>query len=307
MPIKKVTLIGATGNIGRPLLEALISDGSFDVTVVQRESSKSKPTVPSATVPVKTVDDGLTVASLRAAFEGEDAVVVSFPLKDLDAHINIAEAAAAAGVSRIIPADYGGCDSSSTRAQEEAPIFASKTAVRKRLQELTAADPKGVFSWTSLVTGNFFDWGLREKFLHMDLQARTADILDGSRLRTSTSTLARVADAVVRVLKRADDPRTRNRMLFVQSFCVTQLEILAALERATGSKWNVKHYDSEDFIKQYRAKVDAGDTDAMEDIVFALGVIDGDWEDREDFAMDLLGLENENLDEVVQRVVNSPE
>ena len=305
MPIKKVSLVGATGNVGRPILEALVSDGSFDVTVVQRESSKSKPVVSGTAVPVKAVDDGMTVASLRAAFEGQDAVVVAFPLKDLDAHLNISEAAAAAGVSRIIPADYGGCDSSSARAQEEIPLFASKTVVRKRIEELVAADPKGVFSYTSLVTGHFFDWGLRQNFLNMNLKTQTAEVLDGGNHRMSTSTLARIADAVVRVLHRADDPRTHNRMLFIQSFNVTQLDILAALERATGTKWKVNHHETEEFIKQHRAKVNAGDSEAIEDIVFALGVIDSNWEPREDFAMDLLELKNESLDEVVQKVVNS--
>jgi hypothetical protein len=34
--------------------------------------------------------------------------------------------------------------------------------------------------------------------------------------------------------------------------------------------------------------------------VFALGVVEGNWEDKEDFAMDLLGLQNEDLDQAVK-------
>lgn len=324
MAIKKVSIVGATGNLGSVLLEALVSSGSFDVTVVQRASSKAKPSVAGTAVPIKTVDDDLTLASLQAAFGGEDAVVVSFPLRDADAHIRIAEAAAAAGVSRVIPADYGSCDSGSARAQELVPLFKHKTAVRRRLQELSAASaeeegedekeggrPRGRFSWTSIVNGHFFDWGLRQNFLHFDLAARTADILDDGRARSSTATLARVAEAVVRVLRRAgeggeeEDDQTRNRVLFVQSFCVSQLDVLAALERATGAKWHVNHFDAEEFIREHKTKADAGDREAIEDLVFALGAIDGNWEEREGFAMDLLGLENEDLDEVVKKVVAS--
>ena len=302
MAIRKVSVIGATGNIGSVLLEALVSNGEFDVTVVQRQSSKSKPSVAGTAVSVKTVDDGMSTASLQEAFKGEDAVIVAFPLADLQAHIRIAEAAAAAGVSRIIPADYGGSDSSSARPQELVPLFKNKTIVRERIQELAAENPK--FSWTSIVNGAFFDWGLREKFLHFDLQAKTADILDGGKIRCSMSTLARTADAVVRVLQRADDERTCNRMLFVQSFCVTQLDVLEALKGATGSEWTVKHWDAEEFIKVHREKIPS-DPGAIEDVVFALGILDSNWEGRDDFAMDLLGLKDENLNDAVKQV-NSP-
>ncbi|RYP92157.1 hypothetical protein DL770_001738 [Monosporascus sp. CRB-9-2] len=303
MAIKKVSLVGATGNLGTVLLDRLVSSGLFGVTAVQRKSSRSKPFVAGTEVPIKTVDDDLSLASLQAAFEGEDAVVVAFPLKDGAAHIRIAEAAAAAGVSRVIPADYGSCDSSSAVAQELVPLFKRKTAVRQRLQELTAESPSETFSWTSIVCGHFFDWGLRENFLHFNLATRTADILDGGRMRSSTSTLARVAEAVVAVLR--DEEQTRNRVLFIQSFCVSQLDVLAALERATGAVWHVRHYDSEQFIREHKEKVDAGNTAAIEDLVFALGAIDGNWEGRDGFAMDLLGLRNEDLYDVVKRVVSS--
>ncbi|KAK7743387.1 hypothetical protein SLS62_010580 [Diatrype stigma] len=312
MAIKKVALIGATGNLGSVILEALVSSGSFEVTVVQRESSQSKPSVAGTAVPVKTVDNDLSLGSLQAAFAGQDAVVVSFPLRDPAAHLRIADAAAAAGVSRVIPADYGSCDSGSARAQELVPLFKHKTAVRERLQALSAAaegsgSSSSSFSWTSLVTGHFFDWGLRKDFLHFQLAARTADLLDGGAARSSTATLARIAEAVVRVLQRADDPRTRNRVLFVQSFCVSQLDVLRALERATGAEWRVANrYDSGEFIREHKAKADAGDKEAIEELVFAQGAIDGNWEGREGFAMELLGLDNEDLDEVVRRVVASP-
>ncbi|KAI0869194.1 NmrA-like family protein [Hypoxylon argillaceum] len=312
MTIKTVALFGANGNLGTVALQSLVSSGHFRVTVIKRESSPySLPpslSTPSAPVALRTVDDALSPASLRAALAGMDAVVVSIPLRDPAQHLRIADAAAAAGVRRVIPADYGSCDSDSPRAQALVPLFAHKAAVRARLQALSAtaaAAPGGDFSWTSLVVGHFFDWGLRENFLHFDLGARTAEILDHGRYRSSTATLARVGEAVVRILA-ADEEGTRNRVLFVQSFCVSQLDVLAALERATGgAKWEVRFVESEAFIADRKGKADAGDKDAVEDLVFALGALDGNWEGREGFAMDLLGLENEDLDEVVQRVVDS--
>ena len=69
--------------------------------------------------------------------------------------------------------------------------------------------------------------------------------------------------------------------------------------------WEVKFVESEAFIADRKAKADAGDRNAVEDLVFALGALDGNWEGREGFAMDLLGLKNEDFDEVVKRVVES--
>ncbi|GAP88818.2 hypothetical protein SAMD00023353_1600190 [Rosellinia necatrix] len=353
MTIKNVALFGANGNLGTVLLEALARTPEFHVTVIKRASSpytlppsllSSSPpptsTAAAAAVSVRTVDDALSTPSLEAALAGQDAVVVSIPLRDAAQHLRIADAAAAAGVRRLVPADYGSCDSASPRAQELVPLFARKTAVRERLQELSAAtaaaageEGKGEggeegigkgrdFSWTSIVCGHFFDWGLRRGFLHFDIAARRADVLDHGRYRSSTATLGRVAEAVVAVLRRAAAAaategeagegeekeqvadETRNRVLFVQSFCVSQLDVLAALERATGgAAWDVSRLESEAFIANRKAKADAGDAAAVEDLVFALGAIDGDWEGRDGFAMDLLGLENEDLDEVVGRVV----
>jgi nucleoside-diphosphate-sugar epimerase len=300
MAIKKVALVGANGNLGGPILKALVDSGLFEVTVLQRASSKSSPTS-DPSVRIVTIDDGMTTGSLQAALEGQDACIASFPLRDTEQHLRLVDAAAAAGVKRFVPADYGSCDSSSKQAQELVPLFLNKVRVRERCQEYAGKEGSD-FTWTSLVAGHFFDWGLRENFLHFDLQTKTADILDDGTYRSSTSTLARIADAVVKVLK--DEDVGRNKMLFMQSFCVSQLDVLASLEKATGEKWKVNWLKSDDFIKENKAKADAGDKDAIEHLVFALGALDGDWEKKDGFAMDVLGLQNQDLDEIVKEVVD---
>jgi hypothetical protein len=271
---------------------------------VKRESSSSAlPDTLANQVSVKTVDDALSLQSLKAALAGQDAVVVCIPLRDPEQHLRIADAAAAVGVRRLIPADYGSCDSSSRRVQELVPLFKHKTDVRERLQKHAATSSSG-FAWTSLVVGHFFDWGLRENFLHFDLRRRSALILDHGEYKSSTSTLPRVAEAIVGIL-RGDKEETKNKVLFVQSFCVSQLDVLAALEKATGGEWEKKYVDSGEFIAEKKEMADKGDKQAVEDLVFALGALDGNWEERGDFAMGMLGLEDEDLGEVVKRVVES--
>ncbi|KAI0017546.1 NmrA-like family protein [Xylariomycetidae sp. FL0641] len=309
MAIQTVALFGATGSLGSAILSALTSASpAFTVTVIQRSSSSSKAPTTHPGTRLATVDDELSLPSLQAALAGHDAVVVAFRSRDVAQQQRISEAAFAAGVRRVIPADYGSCDSASARAQELVPLFGRKTAVRERLQALSEqrareSNQAREFSWTSIVCGHFFDWGLREGFLHFDLKGKRADILDDGSMKSSTATLDRVALAVVRILQREE--QTRNRVLYIQSFCVSQLEVLRALERATGTQWQVTYHASETFIREHKAKADKGDADAIEDLVFALGAVDGNWETRDGFAMEMLGLENEDLDHVVTRTIES--
>lgn len=76
-----------------------------------------------------------------------------------------------------------------------------------------------------------------------------------------------------------------------------------------GAPWHIKHIDSKPYLAdaQQRLKSDdpQGVLDAIEDIVFVLGALDADWTRRDGFAMELLGLEDEKLDDVVQRVVSA--
>lgn len=299
MSIINVTLVGATGNLGSHILDALISDGSFTVTLLQRASSKSQPAHLDK-IRVLTISEDLLHDELTDRLRGQDALIVCYRPENAAAQIKFGKAAAAAGVKRLIPADFGSCDSNGERERELVKLFERKVQVRQSLQEL--AQQNESFTWTSLVTGHFFDWGLRENFLHFNLQTRRADIIDDGGAKSSQATLPQIAKATIRVLQRPEE--TKNRMLFIQSFCVSQNEVLASLEKAMGVTWEIDRYDSEDYIRQKKALADKGDAQAVEDLVFVLGAINGNWEERQDFAMETLGLENEDLDAVVQKVID---
>ncbi|KAF6819634.1 nmrA-like family protein [Colletotrichum musicola] len=271
MTIRTVAIVGANGTLGTQLLCSLLQAGTFDVTVIKRAGSASPP------------PPGARIATVDAEFSFEDP----------DAHLRLARAAAAAGVKLYIPADFGSVDAENPRARELVALYRHKLAVRELCQQL--AEAHGHFSWTGFVCGHFFEWGLREHLFHTDLAERTIEILDGGRHRASATTLRRVGEAVVRILNLHGSEAIRNRTLFLQSFCITQLELVRALEKACSAKWTVKDTDSETFIEERRAKADAGDFMAIEDLVFAIGTLHADWTGREDFAMDLLGFETRTL------------
>lgn len=305
--VKKVCLVGSNGTLGSVLLDGLIQAECFDVSILRRSNSSSSTETPPAALPFSTlsVSPDLTVDELAAALADQDAVIAAFPLKDVTQHLRLAEAAFRAGVRRYIPADFGSCDASDPQTQKHLRLYRDKTLVREKCEELAwRAEAEGApFSWTAIVCGHFFDFGIRSGLLHFDLATQTADILDGGNMKASASTLRRVAEATVRVLQKSSLAETRNQAVYVQSFCPTQLEIFASLERVTGSKWHTRELESNAYLELSKQRLQGGDREAVEDVVFVLGTVDADWTRKEGFAMDLLGFEDEKLDEVVAEVV----
>jgi putative NADH-flavin reductase len=300
MAIKKVTLVGANGKLGPAILHALLCVGTFTVTVLSRTSSKS--TYPPS-VHIARVSDDLPDDELVQVLRGQDAVVVVFAGSNSDLQIRLADVAARAGVQRFIPADFGSCDSSSARALELVPLYRAKQKVRQHLEQLASGSSQSSsrLSWTSLVCGHFFDYGLKSGLLLFDIEARKARILDGGEIKWSATTIETIATAVVRVLQKEDE--TKNRMLYIQSFCVTQNEVLRSLGRVMGQSWQVENVDSEEYIREARVRLDQRDPKAQENLVSALGIVDANWEGKDDFANSLLGLKTEDLDQVVRKVI----
>lgn len=297
MIYRNIAIIGANGHLGPTILKHLVAQPHFNVTVISRRSSKS--TYPSNIKVIRVADD-LPSDELINALKGHDALVVTTGGSLSALQMKLADACVAAGVRTFIPADFGSCDSSSPRALELVPLYKAKTKVREYLQTL-----EDKLSWTSLVCGHFFDYGLTTGLLHFDIKNRKARIFDGGEIRASAATLDRVASATVRVLE--CEVRTRNKMLYVQSFCVTQNQVLAAVEKVTGAKFEVEDAKSEVYIEKLKKELEENPSDgeATENMVGVVGIIDANWESRANFAMETLGLEEEDLEDVVRKALNA--
>ncbi|KAI9719176.1 MAG: hypothetical protein M1828_006269 [Chrysothrix sp. TS-e1954] len=294
---RRVAILGANGNLGASILKALLGTKTFEVTVLSRVSSQS---IYPDSVRVVRVSDDFPYHEIVTAFQGVDAVVVVCAGSNSELQIRLADAAVDAGVDTLIPPDFGSCDSNSPRALELVPLYRHKKAVREHLQRLSEHTR---LSWTSIVCGHFFDYGLRSGLLQFDLKKRQATIFDGGNTKWSSTTLETVASAVVSVLRKPQE--TKNRVLFIQSFQVTQNEIRACLEQETAQRWQVNHANHEEYIQRVRTKVEEGGdiAEAMEDLVSVVGIIDADWEAKEGFANSLLNLKQEHLDDVISRVL----
>ncbi|EEP76282.1 predicted protein [Uncinocarpus reesii 1704] len=295
MAIQNVTIVGADGKLGPYVLKALVSSGKFNITVLKRRSSTSKSNYPS---PVQTthVSDDFPIDELVRTLKGQDAVIVTVKGSLADLQKRIAGAAAQAGVQQFIPADFGSCDSQEKLVCELVPLFQRKADVREYLQHLASCHAH--FSWTSLVCGHFFD-AEDLGFLHLDPNTRKADILDDGETRCSASTLDQVGTAVVKILEKSGAEEIKNKVIYIQSFCASQMQIVEAFERATGQPWKINRIDSGDFIQQEKAKADASGDVGSEALVWVLGTLYANWEKKDGFANKFLGLNEEDLDKVI--------
>ncbi|KAI9792842.1 MAG: hypothetical protein M1816_001574 [Peltula sp. TS41687] len=295
--IKNVVLLGAGGTLGPSVLDALLD--KFNVTVISRRDSKSE--FPSQ---VKVVKTDYTEPSLIGILTGQDAVVSTLPSSALSIQSQVMDAAVKAGVKRFIPSEFG-TDTTNKNSQTICPLFGPKAQAVEYLRTKANENPK-VFSWTSIITGPLFDWCLRVGYTGFDLKSHTATIWDKGETVWSTSNLATIGRAVVGVLLHPEE--TKNRYVYVQSFNVSQNDVLAALEKASGARWRVNHVDSDEQIKIGNELMQKGDFNGAGLLIVA-AVFNGKVDVGSDFTKiakldnDLLGLPKEDLQESVDVVV----
>lgn len=301
MAFRNIALIGGTGTVGAPILQALKSS-PFKVSVLNRQSSKST----YADTHVITIPDDLDVQDLTRLLKESniDVLIIAIAGGRAEQAKKLIEAAFNAGVKRVIPNDFGSCDSTDAKTNEVYPTNARKKSVRDyliSLQDQDRGDSAGKLTWTSLIPGHFFDWGFTNELLKFNVKKRKAYIIDGGDIKFSASNLDFIAKAVVKILQAPDE--TANKILYIHSHYVTQNEVLASLEKATGERWEKIPQNSEDELKRERPGVLAGDRDAAEVTVAVWGLIASDWKDKEEFANKTLGLQEEDLDETIRKVV----
>jgi hypothetical protein len=300
MSITNVALIGGTGTLGAPVLKALKAS-EFNIFVVNRQTSKSV----YPRTQVITVPDDLNVDAVAQAFQEKeiDALIITIAGSHVESQKKLIDAAFKGGVKRVMPAEFGSCDSADDKTNEILPLMKGKKVVRDYLLSLQDKKREGgeSLTWTSLITGHFFDYGLTCGLLKFDVKSRKAYIMDGGKIKFSGSNLDFIGKAVVKILEKPKE--TENKLLYIHSNYVTQLEVLEALEKATGDKFERIEQDSEEELKVIRPKMLNGDGEATEEVVAVWGVVASDWKEKEGFANELLGLQEEDLEKTIREVV----
>ena len=140
-----------------------------------------------------------------------------------------------------------------------------------------------------------------------DLKAQKVQFWDEGEAKFSTSTRERIGDAVAAVLTHPQE--TENKIVYVNSFTTSQKQLLGVLEKATGSKWEVETVSSVDVVSAGKEMLSKGNMMGIGAIVKSICFTEGwgaDFEAEDVEVMnEVLGLEKENLEDVVRKIVES--
>ncbi|CAN9154144.1 unnamed protein product [Alternaria alternata] len=289
---RNVLLIGGSGTLGSVVLKILL-DSPYNTTVLSRQQSSSQ--FPEGVRVIRADYDDPN--SLKSAIKGQDVVISTVGGAATGDQNRFIDAAVAAGVKRFLPSEYGP-NTQDPRVVEFIPILPSKM---QTVDYLRSKEDR--MEWTSLVTGLWFDWALRDGHLGFDLVTKTATLTDDGNTEFTVSTLESVGKAILKILEHPEE--TKNIYVYTSSFNLSQDNLLTVLEKIDGQDWTVKQRASKDFVEEGHRRVQKGDYSGIPLLVRALatGPVNlgdsrpgGLWDER-------LGLEREDLEQVVRRVV----
>ncbi|KAK8913164.1 hypothetical protein H634G_08589 [Metarhizium anisopliae BRIP 53293] len=300
---RKIAIIGASGQVGKPTVNTLISNGGHTVTALQRPEATSA--FPSEVIVKKgNLEDE---SFLTDALTGQDAVVLMPPLSLLAKLQEPAiRAAAKVGVPYVFPSEFGP-DPFAGKLVEENGLLVAKKKIRNLIEEL------GVSSWVSIAVGPWLDDGLKGGLWGIDYKARKATLWRGADAKVSTASIAHAAEAVAAVLSlpEADLARYKNKAVYTPSFHLTQRDILEAVQRATGTTdadWDIRVRDVKDVESEYEEKIKQGDGVAPYVKFFVTHFLQGhggDFQNKVNVVelekLEKLGLQRESLEQAIKK------
>ncbi|KAB8070609.1 hypothetical protein BDV29DRAFT_197889 [Aspergillus leporis] len=298
--IKNVAIAGASGDLGTPVLNALIESNSFNVTVLTRHTSKAQfpPTV--RVIPVNYE----SIPELTTALKGQDAVISTLTTDAMEVQFALIDAAVAACVKRFIPSEFS-ADIGNPKAAT-LPVYQSKIAVSKVLEQKAQENPD--FTYTLVRHGPFLDWSLAAGFL-FNFKSDTPALYDGGDRHFSTTTLATVGRAVVGTLKHPDE--TKNRPVYVHDLVTTQRKVYSIVQKlAPERKWTPVNVSTAEMQAKSQLEWDKGKTDMLAIMGFLIRAVfaEGYGGEFKDVDNELLGIEiktDAELEELVKSVIGS--
>lgn len=298
----KVALAGATGNLGIPVLEALL-DADLSVTVLSRVGGNSSKLKQHPNLTIKHVDFNST-QSLTSALQGVEVVVSCLATLAIGSQNPLIDASVAASVKRFIPAEFG-MDSLNPLCVQ-LPVCTPKAATQEYLQSKVQANP-GRFSWTGIANGLFLDWGLQVGFI-VDVARHTATLYNGGDIPFSATTLDDVAKAVLGVIHHQTE--TANRLVYVHSTVTTQNKLIGYAREKDGNRWRTTCKDTETLRMESLDLLQNGNTMAAMDGFCVVAMFTPeygcDFSDRVDNELlGVRGMEEKQVRELVQGFVQS--
>ncbi|KAI9714182.1 MAG: hypothetical protein M1828_001197 [Chrysothrix sp. TS-e1954] len=304
--IRNVAIVGAGGNVGRLMTEALLKTGKHNVTAIAREESQS--IFPDG-IEVRRVDLGAR-ETVVAALRGQDALVITLSgFTPKETGDQLIHAAGEAGVPWILPNEWSP-DTANEQLVKDVSMFQPKVATRKAIEEL------GKSSYIAVSTGFWYDWCLAiPGAFGINFDEHTANLFDEGDTKISTSTMSQVGRAVAALLSLPVKPegatqacleRFKNQVVYVNSFSISQKEMLASVQRVSGTKeqdWGITKEPAQQRYKDGLEEVKEGKRSGFGKVMFTRVFWSdgcGDFEHSKGTLNSLLKLPVEDIDEATQ-------
>ncbi|KAI9705306.1 MAG: hypothetical protein M1820_005136 [Bogoriella megaspora] len=294
--IRNVIVIGGSGNTGPYILEGLRNAG-LEVAVLSRASSTTK-----SPENLKVYKTDYTKDSLVEIFKGYDAIVSVIETESTDQQNTIIDAAVEAGVKRYLPSEFG-IDTSSPEVRDYV-IWGNP---KQNTVEYLKTKENTSLSWTALCVGAYFDWALEYGggMMGWDIAARKATIFDSGDQSYEATNVRQIGRAVASVLLHLEE--TKNRYVYVNSFTLTQNQVLKELERSTGEKFEVTSMTTKEISRIGYENLNKGDVKkGMPQIIFSAVYGYGglnNFSVNKGLDNEMLGLPQESLEETIAEVV----
>ncbi|KAI4733753.1 NAD(P)-binding protein [Aureobasidium sp. EXF-12298] len=300
--IKKVAIVGATGNIGHHILSQLLATNKHSITALTRlDSTISLP--PS--VSIAKVDYS-NIASLTSALKGHDILIITLSVTTPPSvHSNLVHAASAAGIKYIIPNAYG-FNFHDEEIKKDIPVAQKVSGYIDEIESL------GMVHF-SLVCSFWYEWSLGVPFLYgIDTSARKAVFYDDGETKINTSTWELCGRAVASLLGMEIEELEKqfgNKGVYVSSFRVSRREMLDSVHRVLGTEdkdWEIEYQTTQQRYEDGMREMEDGDQRGFAKAMYArVFYPDGssDYETSHGLDNQALGLPREDLDIATRRTI----
>ncbi|KAF4340816.1 oxidoreductase like [Fusarium beomiforme] len=311
--IERVAIVGAGGRQGGRITEELLKTGKHTITALTRIGSSSELPENINVIPVNYENE----EEIASALKGQQLLIITLAVTvDPEVHHRIVRAAGKAGIRYIIPNVYAA--NVAIENQDSVKDFFPAPPPINFIKEIERV---GVSSWILLVGGVWFDYSLPsgDSFCGFEINKRKVTFFDQGEAKINTSTLAqfgRAAAALASLKEFPDDENDKsptiaqfqNKPIYLSSFYVSQKDIFRSLQRVTNTTdkdWDIKYESSADRIESGKAMGRSGNilgfAQAYYSFIFSPEGQKLKTQDK--LHNDLLGLPEEDLDEVVKACV----
>ncbi|KAF3806761.1 Isoeugenol synthase 1, partial [Colletotrichum gloeosporioides] len=265
-----VAVVGATGETGHFIIDALLESDAFEITAIARPSSATNQkytNLRSRGVKVIPVELTGSEDALVEALANIDVVISTVSVASFKDQVPLARAAKKAGVKRFVPSEFAMVipPKGVHDLQDMVQMLSSskKTDVLNEIKRLH-------LPWTVINVGWWYAGFLprlasgRTDYIRPAALFPEQNFVPGDGEAVCSMVDARdVGRYVARIIQ---DPRTLNKQVLASNFAPKLNELYGLMEKISGEKIEKTYLSAKDIegqIQQSREKIAAGQTDYM--------------------------------------------